>query len=223
MRNFDGVDDVLSLATQSQSAADVTMLAWTRPESAGEGNAGGPFGMHSSNQSRFNLFFNSTSGDPTMRCAFGTSVTLTGATGNWPLNVWSHYAIRYRLSDDYKDIVRNGISLASNTTDPGTTAISAAINIGNQGQAGNTFDGEVCFFAWFDSFLSIGEIQQEMMFPGSITRTRKAFIPILGFSATEFDYSGKERHFSVTGTTYSSNFPPINSWMEVPSGILVPS
>ncbi len=214
-RDFDGVDDVIYVASQSQANSDFTMAIWANPDSEGEGGIGRAFSLFQSATSRVEFIFQ-TGGinQPQLVLALGTTQTLSGANNDMPNGEWNHWAVRFRTSDNYKDIVKNGAVLNSNTFDPGTTAISATMHIGaNLTSGSNDYDGKLAMFMWWNYFLSLDEIKMAMygMRQKVQPANLKMFLPMWGNQSPEPDWSGNNRHGTVVGAIRADHPPKISA------------
>lgn len=201
------------------------MAVWANPDSEGEGSIGRSFSLYQSSTSRVEFCYISGAAinRPQLIVAFGTLQTLSGVDNDMPNGEWNHWAVRFRTSDNYKDIVKNGVVLASNTTDPGITTISGTMYLGANATSGlNDFDGRLAMFMWWNSFLSLDEIKMAMygMRQKVQPSNLKMFLPMWGNQSPEPDWSGNNRHGTVVGALRADHPPRISAVWSNPNRVL---
>lgn len=85
------------------------------------------------------------------------------------------------------------------------------------------FNGLMAHFCCYSRVISLGEILQLTFLTGSITNGLKSFTPLWGTSSPEPDYSGKGNHGTVTGAIKGTTDPPINGIFRVHKPELITS
>ena len=207
-RNFDGVDDVLYTASPSLPNADWTIMFWARAETEGEGGQGRFFGWQSGGWGLFG-FRSGEVNMPFVEYYAGTAVSqILGSTDDIVLNTWQHWTIRYRVSDDTLDMLLDGVSLNTSTTNPGTATLSQLTVGAGDPVGGFTTDGDMAEFKIFNSRFTTDEILAERA--GLRVRTPYLHWPIYGLDDPEPDLSGNKLNATtVTGAVASNHSPQV--------------
>lgn len=224
-RNFDGTDDVISTANSSTlDIPALTWCLWIKPDTLGEGNTGTFVRKVDSAGTGKHIFrINSANADVTFFMTWaGNDLTRNSSISLVTLGVWQHWAVTWNGSATASEvrIYKNGVEVTYGTTANATLTVDStdggAVTIGGTLAGTLTFDGRIAHPEQYNRVLSVEEIRQTMMFPGSVRRGLSLLLPFWGGSP-EGDYSGNGNHGTVTGATVSSDNPPINGIFQVPS------
>ena len=80
--------------------------------------------------------------------------------------------------------------------------------VGSNVDVNRDFDGRIAYVHFYDRVLTLAEIQQLQWRPFSITDGQKLFAPLWG-DTTELDLSGNGATGTVSGSTASTDGPPV--------------
>lgn len=236
-RNFDGVDDIILCGTSASihGLGPLTYSVWINPVSTGENSLGrimtsssdvGEAGfrhLHLQNSvpvangikfvvnhNTLNLIKSGADGSATFGTWYNVAVTWDGGSANANVHIY-----------------KNGVELTYNVVDTqdGTGGIVSDVGktfgLGNRQAGDRTFSGLIAYSHVYNRILTVGEINQVMEFPASITKGLVAFWPLWN-GAVEPDYSGNQNNGTVTGALLSNSNPPINGVFRVPKPELSP-
>lgn len=134
------------------------------------------------------------------------------------LNEWNHYAVTYNSSSvsNRATLYQNAQLYASSTgsTPNGTRESDVGIDfvIGNSDDESGSFLGNLAYVQAWDRALSVAEINESMRKPGSVLTNLVGYWPCIGADSTEPDFTGNGNSGAVTGTSISTNGPPIRSF-----------
>ncbi len=217
-RDFDGVDDKI-VTGENLTGTNMTFMAWIKANSLGESDGGvilksarpntnnTEWTLHMETNNTVAWFHNTTHSTLKVR-AVSTDNTIT-------LGKWHHIAVVQRQQnfsnaswmyiDGYEPEYSDHVTGSNALTGDGLERI----HIGNTGDGTETFDGLIAHAQSFNRMLSVEEIRQCMMFPGSISNRLTGYWPLNGASQ-EPDLSVQGNSGTVTGAIFSSNGPPIN-------------
>jgi len=225
-RSFDGTDDYINFGTAVGPSGGFTCAMWMRTTTVGAG-AGMFASMYDApaNKAYFQ-FFRGTAGC-TARIHTDLDTNRIGRTvaGIFAANIWYFVAFTWSggTTNSAIKIYKNAVQVDSTDDGAGTFTGSNANSItgylGVQVVAGPSFgadfSGLQSHVQMFTRALSINEISQIMMFPGSISNGLWRYYPLWG-ETVESDYSGNKFNGTITGATHSKNNPPINGVFQVP-------
>lgn len=145
---------------------------------------------------------------------FTTNFMLTRLTAAYT-NQWVCYGLTYNNSStaNRPTFYVNGVSAAvthsvtpSGSAEPDT---SASLQIGNRMSHNTGMDGNIAYVQIWKRILSVAEINEAMIRPGSIRTNLVGYWPCLGADSPERDLSGNGNSGTVTGTAESFNGPPV--------------
>lgn len=132
--------------------------------------------------------------------------------GNVSLGTWQHFTVTWDDSRTpraamFKDAV--AISSLTQTDGSGTVDTDAAnsFTVGWDGFS-QAMDGKAAYVCMHNVILTAEEMRMQMLYPGSVRRGLKLFVPLWGGSP-EGDYSGGGNSGTVNGATVSGDNPPI--------------
>lgn len=208
-RLFDGVDDVLNNWFVSvPSTTDWTMTLWARAASEGEGGGGYflSFGVN-----YIVLAFNNPGTNAiVLKYYAGTAESsIAGANDTVVLDTWQHFQMRYRVSDTTLELLIDGVSVGTSTTDPGTGSLGQLF-VGAQNTGGSlAFDGDLAEMKiWTNARLTTNELMAVRM--GKVVRPASLYLhwPMYGLDSPEPDLSGVPLNASITSAPTRSPHPP---------------
>lgn len=154
-RNFDGVDDQITLPNLGFSGnTSVTVTLWHRPsESAGSQNVTFGFGERGTNGAVFGL--DAVNDGEVMLFFWGNNLT---ASTSLYYGSWSHIAGRYDASTGERSIFFNG-SQAGSDTAPTPSFVDTAYGIGSM-DGNNWYNGDIDEVRVYNRALSAAEITE---------------------------------------------------------------
>lgn len=175
---FDGVDDSVNIANHNRIDFNVglstgfTMMAWIRPNGAGEGTGGSPF-IKSTTYLRVSSLSN---GMLTLSANVQSTTPATASVASiLPNNQWSHVALAWSDdADDELSIYLNGKLIATSTDGSGAlTADTSLIYIG--GVNTNNFEGTVDDFKVYNYERTEEQIATDMVSIGGTQGSGSSF------------------------------------------------
>lgn len=226
-RNFDGVDDKVDYGNilAFERTDTFSFSIWYKP---GTSSPTVNYCIFSKEQGSGNftgyalLVLGATAGDP-YRINL-TSVPGNGIQANYTRTNdtnWHHLVMTYSGNSAlsgvnlYEDSV---LLTPTSFLDFLTTSIvtTTTLQIANRDANNNPGLMKASCMEVFNRVLSLNEINQIRIFPGSIKNGQVLFSPLWGGSP-EADYSSNGRVGTVTGATVSADNPPINGISLIPS------
>ncbi len=136
-----------------------------------------------------------------------------GANGTGAFGSWRHMAFTYTSGSS------TGLKIYLNGTQTGSSADTTSIGSINSNTTtlwyarslgGAYFDGKLAYGScWVDKVLTEAEINNEMWCPGSVPGAL-IFSPLWGNDSPEIDLSGNGNSGTVSGTSVSTDGPPVS-------------
>lgn len=175
---FDGVDDSANIANSNRIDLNVgltsgfTMMAWIRPNGAGEGTGGSPF-LKSTTYVRVSSLSN---GMLTLSANVQSTTPATASVASIiPNNQWSHVALAWSDDgDDELSLYVNGKLVATSTDGSGAlTADTSLIYIG--GVNTNNFEGTIDDFKVYNYERTEAQIATDMVSIGGTQGSGSSF------------------------------------------------
>lgn len=243
-RVFDGVDDLISLARESDfdftKTSAFSVSFWINPNATRSGNnvnyasisklnGSSPFegweiGLkwNFSSQTKMIINFAVIDTSSNQKSVYG-STDLTNGT-------WVHVLLTKDTSDTVggmKAYINSVSETMTTETNNALGTITNNLNIGLGGRSSGTFRAYTgCSLSYVEIFsreLSQNDAKQLMRFPGSVSNGRLCTFPLWGASP-EPDYSGNGNSGTITtGTTIGASNPPVNGFFLIPSSNLYSS
>ena len=217
-RNFDGVDDSVENTAVTMTDNDLTAMIWVYAETEGEGGGGTFFLLQNSAITRYILLGfegGASVNRPVSLFHWGTERTIAGVDNDITLNTWQHWALRFTTSSNKIDIVRNGTQLATLSGDPGTDAAPTQLFVGAKSAGDSAFDGKLADFRWYEG-VALTDTEIDMARRGPLMRPDKLKVwwPLWGTTSPEPDWSGNNKHGTVTGAVRDDHPPGISAiWL----------
>jgi len=226
-RVFDKVDDVISMGASdiADNIGPMTVMAWIKPRSGGENSAAGGVILTKRTTAQGWIFrvIGTTTTTPALLIVTSATLQFIAGSAGQSINVWHHYAATWNgvvgapggagEMHMYSDFVLDDASAQTGT---GTRDDSALNLLARNSSAGDrTFDGPIAHVQLFNVVLTLDEIKQAGLVPGSVRRGLIGYWPF-GGTSPEPDYSRFGNHGAITGATVSSDNPPINGIFKIP-------
>lgn len=220
-RDFDGVGDYVKI-TRVQSA-NTTVCAWVKFDDAGDINQILSQDQSSDAPLKRNFQFRTAITTPAVVYIAFVSDTAYTATGATTLNSGTWYYLCGSYDGETISVYQTSLNSPITTTDATNTTPSgnqdqdspAGVGIGcrlyNNAASclgGEEMDGRISNVMHHSRVLSLMEMNEQMVKPGTITNSLIAYYPLFGDS-TEKDLSPNQNSGSVTNSTTSTDGPPV--------------
>lgn len=219
--DFNGTTDLINVGSGSSldNLSSYSICAWIKPSGYGEGTFGRIYDK--GGKKTFFLDNDATAPSATLRAIIDYDIgsdTARSAEANFiPLNVWSFVCMTWSGNSAASSIsfYKNGVESSSYGQETGGSSGNAVSDssddgiLGNNAGATRTFDGLLSNPHIFNRAITTVDILNIMNFPGTITNALVGFWTLFGDSA-ENDLSGNGNNGTLTGTTASSDGPPIS-------------
>ena len=229
-RDFNGTTSVLNCGNQAdvQNLAALSVVLWIDPDSAGESDTSRIINKRGSSvgSSGWGLQFNGAGRDIVFMVDCDT-VDMSRVTVNTlPTNTWSCLGATWDGSTTAANvhIYINGVEATYQATTDGLVLRSDdsanPITIGNSTNATRTVDGQIAQVQLFNTVLTREEVQQAMVYPGSVQRGLLRYWSLGGDGSPEPNYTvaGSGATITTAGAPNDNN-PPINGMFVVPRPI----
>ncbi len=163
-------DAIIGNDTAGGSTEKMTLAAWIRPEGLGEANLGRIIDFGVGDISLFMADDGGGGHDILFRATWSGGASEFRINDPITLNEWTHVAVTYDATDSANVPVFyiNGVAVAFSGAAPGSGTFSGITEsggtdptccIGNNSNAGKTFDGQIADVAVWNSILSANEIR----------------------------------------------------------------
>lgn len=137
------------------------------------------------------------------------------SVGTLSNNTWNFVSVTYNSTSTANDpsFYINGIlqTTVEVIAPSGSVTSDFGVNltIGNDSTFSRGWNGNLCYVQMWRRTLSVAEINEAMIRPGSIRTNLVGYWPCLGSDSPERDLSGNGNSGTVTGATESFNGPPV--------------
>jgi len=211
-RDFDGVDDLLRIDSPVDTQTTFTVAFWLNPD----GSSSSYQGLVTEGTTQGILWRASE------KITFFYSSADHQTTNEYESNEWHHFAASVSAGSltFYRDGVANGTS---------TLVPAIAFDfIGNTNAGGEDFDGEIADVRIWDNLaLSAEEIVAVMhgviVRPDQINTAAGGWFPLFGTTSPEPDFSGRNKHVTVTEASRGDHPPQISAIWPNANQVLVTS
>ncbi len=217
-RDFDGADDSVNLGDigifDGLTAVTVGMWVFVRALPT----SGNVITVIRKNGSIIPFDFFNSAGTQNLRFPIWVpGLALCTVAHTWDLNRWDFFTVRWTTGVSAQ-LFKNGAQVGTYMLAPsGSIANSAtALMLGLTETGTEDFNGMMAHLQVFNRYLAPGEIGQIMAFPGSISSGLVGHWPLWGGSP-EADYSTNRNNGTLSGTTVSTNGPPVRGAFKIPS------
>ena len=229
-RDFNGTTSVLNCGNQAdvQNLAALSAVLWIDPDSAGETDNGRIFGKRGSSagSSGWGLQFAGAGRNVSFIVDCDTVDLIQETADTIPTNTWSCLGVTWDGSTTAANvhIYINGVEATYQATTDGLVLRSDdsanPITIGNSTNATRTVDGQIAQVQLFNTVLTREEVQQAMVYPGSVQRGLLRYWSLGGDGSPEPNYTvaGSGATITTAGAPNDNN-PPINGMFVVPRPI----
>ena len=147
-----------------------------------------------------------------------SGTNLSYKTANLSLNTWYYLTVTYNSNNVanvpimYVNAVVTGATTATAGTGTYDTDVGQDLVIGNTTGVTGGFRGNICYVQLWDKILTIDEVSESMVKPGSVRTNLVGYWPVLGSDSPERDLSGNGNTGAVTSADSSDLGPKVTSF-----------